>query len=132
MAGKPAVVRDDTVTGACVNHLIPGPTGPVTVPTMPYLASLTDGLATSVTIGGKPVAVEGSSGDNTEATHQALDATDARKEPATQQATITAGSGSVTFEGRPAAYTGCEATACLVSAAPPVVTGTATTVLVGT
>ena len=131
MAGKPAVVQDDTVTGACVNHLIPGPSGPVPVPTMPYVASLTDGLATSVTIGGKAAAVEGSAGDNTDPTHQTLDASDGKKAPASQRATITAGSQSVTFEGKPAAFTGCEASACIVSAPPPTVTGTAATVLIG-
>lgn len=127
--GQPAVVANDQVTSMCAGHQIIGPTGsPVPAPPMPFQAVLTTGLATTVLVGGLPAAVVGSTGLNT-TPHPGLHASDPKLLPTTQEAEIVAGSTTVSFDGKAAAYSGCRATACL--AAAPVVLGTAATVLVG-
>ena len=126
--GAPAVVLGDKVMGVCAGHQIPSPTGaPVPGPPMPLQAPLLQGLATTVTIGGKPAAVRGSSGYNTPP-HVGLHPSDPKLVPTTQEAQVVAGSSTVTFDGKAAAYSGCSVTGCLASSAQ--VVGTGATVLV--
>lgn len=128
--GAAAVVMGDQVTGQCAGHQIPGPVGsPIPGPPLPFAAPLLQGLASTVTIGGKPAAVKGSSGTNTPP-HVGLHPSDSKFAPNLQEAQVVAGSSSVTFDGKAAAYSGCSVTACL--AAAPRLTGSATTVTVAT
>ena len=127
--GQPAVKANDQVQGLCAGHQIPGPVGsPIPGPPMPFMAMLTTGLATSVTIGGSPAAIEGSKGYNTPP-HVGLHPSDSKFAPTMQEAEITKGSGTVLIESKGAAYTGCTATACMATS--PMVMGTASTVLIG-
>ena len=128
--GTPAAVMGDQVTGTCMAHLIPNPaTGaPQPAPPMPFAAPLLVGLATKTMIGGKPAAVQGSSGVNTPP-HVGLHPSDPFMVPATEQGQVTVGSTTVLIEGRPAARTGSTCTIC--AGAPGQLTGSATTVLVG-
>ena len=127
--GQPAVVMGDRITGMCALHQIPSPVGaPMPGPPMPFSAPLTLGLATKVLIGGKPAAVVGSSGYNTPP-HVGLHASDPFMVPTMQEGRVMAGSSTVLFEGKPAAYTGCTVTQC--ASVPSQVAGTGATVLVG-
>src|SRR5687768_9879316 len=104
--GTPAVVRGDRITGGCTKHVVPGPSGsPVPSPgPLPFTAPLSTGLATTVFIGGKPAAVQGSSGTNNPA-HAGLHPSDPFFVATAQQGRVVAGSTTVFFDGRPAAYT---------------------------
>jgi uncharacterized Zn-binding protein involved in type VI secretion len=127
--GQPAVVANDHVVGQCMGHQIPSPTGnPIPAPPLPFSAPLTTGLATTVFIGGKPAAVAGASGMN-QPPHVGLHPSDSFLAPPSQLGQVAAGSGTVMFNQRPAAYTGCQVTACF--SAPAMITGSATTVLIG-
>jgi uncharacterized Zn-binding protein involved in type VI secretion len=125
----PAVVASDKVMGSCATHLVPGPGGaPITSPApLPFSAPLTAGLATTVTIGGKFAAVQGSSGVNTPP-HPGLHASDPYLSTP-QQGKVVKGSGTVTFNGKPAAYGGCQVSCC--ASAPAALAGSAATVQVG-
>jgi uncharacterized Zn-binding protein involved in type VI secretion len=127
--GTPAVVLGDRITGMCATHMVPSPSGsPMPSPApLPFTAPLTTGLATTVMIAGKPAAVQGGSGVNTPP-HVGLHPTDPFLLPVAQQGRVVTGSTTVHFNGRPAAYTGCQVTVC--SGAPAQVAGTAATVLV--
>jgi uncharacterized Zn-binding protein involved in type VI secretion len=127
--GTPAVVSSDRITGGCIKHVVPGPSGsPVPSPgPLPFSAPLSTGLATTVFIGGKPAAVQGSSGTNDPA-HTGLHPSDPFFIAGTQVGRVAAGSSTVFFDGRPAAFTGCEVTVC--SGDPAQVAGSAATVLV--
>jgi uncharacterized Zn-binding protein involved in type VI secretion len=126
--GQPAVVANDRIVGSCAIHQVPSPSGsPMPSPgPLPFSAPLTTGLTTTVKINGKFAAVQDSSGLNTPA-HPGLHASDPYFVPAKQQGKVVKGSGSVTFDGKPAAYSGCQVTSCV---APAQLTGTATTVTV--
>ncbi|HVQ90208.1 MAG TPA: PAAR domain-containing protein [Mycobacteriales bacterium] len=126
--GQPAVVANDRIVGSCANHMVPSPSGsPMPSPgPLPFSAPLTTGLATTVKIGGKFAAVQGSSGVNKPG-HPGLHASDPFIVAPSQKGKVVAGSGSVTFDGKPAAYSGCQVTCCV---APGQVTGTATKVTV--
>jgi uncharacterized Zn-binding protein involved in type VI secretion len=93
---------------------------------LPFSAPLASGLATTVKIGGKFAAVQGSSGVNTPG-HPGLHASDPFIVPTSQQGKVVTGSSTVTFDGKPAAYSGCQVTSC---AAPGQLTGSATKVTV--
>jgi uncharacterized Zn-binding protein involved in type VI secretion len=95
---------------------------------MPFSAPLLQNLATTIQIGGKPAAVVGSSGMNTPP-HVGLHPSDPFMVPTTQLATVTGGSSSVLFGGKPAARTGSPCTVC--AGAPGQLAGTAATVLIG-
>jgi uncharacterized Zn-binding protein involved in type VI secretion len=130
--GAPAVVANDRIVGVCAAgmHQVPSPSGsPMPSPgPLPFSAPLTDGLAETVTIGGKAAAVEGSSGQNSPA-HIGLHPSDPyQQQPDMQKGEVTKGSRSVTFDGKPAAYTGCKVVSC--SSMLVQVVGSATTVLV--
>jgi uncharacterized Zn-binding protein involved in type VI secretion len=127
--GTPAAVMGDRVNAVCTIHLIPGPVGaPMPSPPMPFSAPLLQGLATKVLIGGKPAAVQGSSGFNTPP-HVGLHPSDPFMAPPQQRATVMVGSTTVLVEGKPAARTGSACTVC--AGLPGQLTGTAATVLIG-
>jgi uncharacterized Zn-binding protein involved in type VI secretion len=125
--GTPAVIKGDRITGTCTSHLVPGPSGAQPAGPLPFSAPLTTGLAATVVIGGKPAAVQGSNGTN-KPPHTGLHPSDPARPTAQQTGRVVAGSTTVFFDGRPAAFTGCTVTRCL--GAPGQVAGTATTVLV--
>jgi len=119
----------DRVSGICLIHVVPGAFGiPTPVPSMPFSAPLTTGLAASVLIGGKPAAVMGSAGMNTPP-HVGLHPADPFMIPTVQLGQVVGGVPTVLFEGRPAATTGSPCTLC--AGAPGTLVGTAATVLVG-
>jgi uncharacterized Zn-binding protein involved in type VI secretion len=128
--GSPAAVLGDRISATCSTHLIPNPASgaPQPAPPMPFSAPLLQGLATKVLIGGKPAAVQGSSGMNTPP-HVGLHPSDPFMVPTQQQATVTMGSTSVLFEGKPAAKTGPTCSVC--AQLPGQLAGTAASVLVG-
>ena len=95
---------------------------------MPFSAPLTDSLTSSVKVEGVEAAVQGSSGLNTPA-HVGLHTSDPQFKPTDQEAELTKGSGTVFFDGKPAAYNGCQARICAFRQGSA--TGTAATVLVG-
>jgi uncharacterized Zn-binding protein involved in type VI secretion len=129
--GAAAVVANDRIVGSCVAlHMVPGPTGsPVPSPApLPFSAPLTDGLTTTVKIGGKFAAVEKSSGANTPL-HPGLHPSDPfQQQPKTQQGKVVKGSSSVFFDGKAAAYSGCTVVSC--ANLPAQVAGTGVRVLV--
>jgi uncharacterized Zn-binding protein involved in type VI secretion len=123
--GVPAAVAGDTITGTCLTHLIPSPTGAIKAPPLPFAAKLTTGLATNVFISGKPVALVGSSGVNVP--HPPL--ADAFAAPPTQMGRVVSGSTSV-FVGQQAVAT--QSSRCTMCAEPATaLVATAATVLVG-
>lgn len=95
---------------------------------MPFSAPLTDGLATTVLIGGKPAAVVGSAGVNVPP-HVGLHPADPHLAPPMQRAVVTAGGTTVLIEGKPVARTGSVCTICFGQ--PGTLTGSAATVLIG-
>jgi uncharacterized Zn-binding protein involved in type VI secretion len=127
--GQPTVVMGDRISGQCAIHLIPNPSGsPTPSPPLPFSAPITSGTSTTVLVGGKPVAVQGSSGVNVPP-HVGLHPSDPSMAPAAQQARVVMGSSTVRIDGKPAAYTGCSVTVC--ASLPGTVVGSATTVLIG-
>lgn len=120
----------DKVSATCNGHQMPNPASgaPQPAPPMPFSAPLTQGLATTVMISNKFAAVAGSSGLNAPP-HVGLHASDPFMSPTNQQATVTVGSATVYFDGKPAAKTGSACTVCF--GAPGQLAGTAATVLVG-
>jgi uncharacterized Zn-binding protein involved in type VI secretion len=109
-------VQGDMVQGNCLpgTHQLIGPLGsPMPSPApLPFIAPLLSGLVSNVTIGGKPVAVVGSSGDNTPP-HIGLHASDpAQVNPKLQVGQVMSGSPTVTFGGKPAATTQSQCKIC--------------------
>jgi uncharacterized Zn-binding protein involved in type VI secretion len=101
--GAPAAVMGDWIVATCAIHQVP------------FSAPLVQGLATMVLIGGKPAAVQGSSGTDPPP-HMGL-------------GTVARGSTTVLIEGKPAAKTG---SACTVCGQPlGKLVGSAATVLIG-
>ena len=119
---EPAAVMGDRIIGQCPNHMIPNPNSgaPQPAPPMPFSAPLMQGLATTVTFGGKPVAVVGSWGVNTPA-HVGLHASDPFLAAPNQKGIVTGGSAAILIEGKPVAKTGSPCTCCV---APGQLTGT--------
>jgi uncharacterized Zn-binding protein involved in type VI secretion len=107
------IVQGDRAQAQCAAHMIPNPaTGaPQPSPPLPFSAPLLTGLATSVTIGGKPAAVVGSGGMNTPP-HVGLHPADPFFAPPAQIAQIVSGDPSVLIEGRPAATSDSQAVCC--------------------
>jgi uncharacterized Zn-binding protein involved in type VI secretion len=126
-----AAVAGDRITATCGTHQIPNPSsgGPQPAPPLPFSAPLSQGLATTVLIAGKPAATVGSFGVNTPAHPVVLHASDPHAVPATQLGTVTSGASRVLIEGRPAAYAGAGCTVCFQLAGT--LTGSAATVLIG-
>lgn len=112
---QPAV-QGDIIQGNCLpgTHQIPGPLGvPIPSPApLPFVGPLQSGLESSVTIGGKPVAVVGSSGDNTPP-HIGLHASDPTQiVMKLQVGQVLSGSPTVTFGGKPAATSQSQCKIC--------------------
>ena len=122
--GAPAAIIGDRVTGTCT-HLVPTPGGAPAPTPLPFSGPVSQNLATSVLIGGRPAAVVGSWGLNTPP-HAGI--VDAFAAPPAQRGTVTGGSASVFFDGRPAARSGSPCTTCTGTGT---LTGTAASVLVG-
>ena len=127
--GQPAVVAGDQIRGVCQIHQRPSPSGaPVPAGPVPFSAPITQALAVTVTIEGKPAGVAGSNGLNSPP-HIGLHGTDPYMAPPTQVGQIVGGSSSVFFDGQPAAYSNCTVTMC--AQLPGTIVGTAVTVMVG-
>jgi uncharacterized Zn-binding protein involved in type VI secretion len=127
--GAPAAVAGDRVTGTCMGHQVPSPSGaPMPAPPLPFSAPLTMGLATKTFIAGKPAATQGSWGLNTPP-HVGLHASDPYLAPPMQKGTVIVGSTTVFIEGKPAATMQSQCTMCLAPATT--LAATATTVLIG-
>ena len=125
----PAVVMNDRIMGQCAAHMIPSPVGaPMPSPPLPFSAPLLTGLATTVLIGGKPAAVQGSSGLNTPP-HVGLHPSDPNMAPPTQQGRVVMGSTRVQIEGKGAAYSGCQVAMC--NMVPGTIQGSAANVQIG-
>ena len=112
---QPAV-QNDLIQGQCMpgTHQVPSPSGgPMANPApLPFLAPLQSGLISTVTIGGRPVAVVGSSGNNQPA-HIGLHASDpTQADPTRQVGRVTSGSATVTFGGKQAATTASQCSIC--------------------
>jgi uncharacterized Zn-binding protein involved in type VI secretion len=126
--GVPAIVMNDRVTGQCLTHQIPGPTGaPQPSPPLPFSAPLVQGLSTTVLIGGVPAAIQGSWGLNTPP-HVGLHASDPHMLPNLQKGTLLTGSTTVLFDGTPAAISSSTCTMCIE---PGQVVSSVTSVLIG-
>ncbi len=128
--GTPAAVMGDRITATCNGHQIPNPASgaPQPAPPMPFSAPLVQNLSTTVLIGGKAAVVAGSTGMNTPP-HVGLHASDPFMVANTQQAVVASGSGTVFFDGKPAAKTGSSCTVCF--GAPGQLAGSASNVLIG-
>lgn len=112
---QPAV-QGDVIQGQCLpgTHQIPSPVGnPIPSPSpLPFNGPLQSGLVSSVTIGGKAVAVVGSSGDNTPP-HIGLHATDPTQvNVKLQVGQVMSGSPTVTFGGKAAATSQSQCKIC--------------------
>ena len=123
------LVMGDKVQGQCAIHQIPNPASgaPQPAPPMPFSAPLTLGLEPTVTIGGKPVAVIGSSGFNTPP-HIGLHPADPFMVPTMQEGKVAGGSPTVTAGGKPVATTSSQVLMC--SGAPGKAMPSVTTVTV--
>ncbi len=123
------LVQNDRIQAQCAIHMIPNPaTGaPQPAPPMPFSAPLLTALSTTVTIGGKPVAVVGSGGMNTPP-HVGLHPSDPFMAPPSQTTTITSGATNVMVEGKPMATQQSMATCCGIPGGTPVPTVTNVTV----
>jgi uncharacterized Zn-binding protein involved in type VI secretion len=112
---QPAAIMGDAITAQCTIHLIPGAMGaPQPGPPMPFSAKLTQGLATTVSIAGRPAAVQGSSGLNLPP-HVGLHPSDPFLVPAQQTGRVLMGSVTVLIEGKGAARTGSSCSVCNAS-----------------
>jgi uncharacterized Zn-binding protein involved in type VI secretion len=126
--GQPSAIMGDAITAQCTIHLIPGAMGaPQPGPPMPFSAKLTQGLATTVFITGRPAAVQGSSGLNLPP-HVGLHPSDPFMIPAQQMGRVLVGSPTVLIEGKGAARGGSSCSVC--TGAPAQLTGGASSVLV--
>jgi uncharacterized Zn-binding protein involved in type VI secretion len=112
---QPAV-QGDIIQGNCLpgTHQIPGPLGaPTPSPApLPFVGPIQQELISSVTIGGKPVAVVGSKGDNTPP-HIGLHASDPTQINVKMQVgEVLSGSPTVTFGGKAAATSSSQCKIC--------------------
>ena len=128
--GQPSAISGDQVNAVCSTHLMPNPaTGaPQPSPPLPFAAPITLGVCATVLICGSPAVVVGASGLCTPP-HVGLHPADPFFAPPTEQAVITAGSGTVLLGGVPAARTGDGATCCGMPGGTLV--GSGATVLIG-
>jgi uncharacterized Zn-binding protein involved in type VI secretion len=107
--GPPAARQGDNITAIDMHLIQPPPTAsPVMVP-HPFSGIIDGAVSLDVTIGGAAAATIGSTATNTPP-HIPIGGTFVI--PPTNQATITAGSGSVTINGKGAARSGDQARTC--------------------
>lgn len=107
------LVMGDKIQGNCSIHQIPNPASgaPQPGPPMPFSSPLLMGLEPTVTIGGKAVAVMGSSGYNTPP-HVGLHPADPSMAPPMQEGKVLTGSPTVTAGGKAIATTDSQVTMC--------------------
>jgi uncharacterized Zn-binding protein involved in type VI secretion len=117
------LVMGDKIQGQCAIHQVPSPSGaPMPSPSpLPFSAPLLQGLEPTVTIGGKAVAVQGSSGFATPP-HVGLHASDPFLLPNTQQGMVVTGSPTVTAGGKPVATSSSQVSMCAQVPGQPVAT----------
>jgi uncharacterized Zn-binding protein involved in type VI secretion len=118
------LVMGDKIQGQCAVHQVPNPATGAPQPSpspLPFSAPLTDGLCSSVTIGGKQVAVVGSSGLNTPP-HVGLHPSDPFLVPTTQKGMVMSGSMTVTAGGKPVATSSSQVSMCAQVPGQPVAT----------
>ena len=101
------LVMGDKIQGQCAAHQVPSPSGaPMPSPSpLPFSAPLLQALEPTVTIGGKAVAVVGSSGLNTPPARRAPREPTPCMVPNLQQGMVMSGSPTVTVGGKPLATT---------------------------
>ena len=124
------LVMGDKIQGQCAIHQVPNPASGAPQPSpspLPFSAPLLQGLEQTVTIGGKAVAVVGSSGYNTPP-HVGLHPSDPFMVPTTQQGTVLSGSPTVTAGGKPVATTSSQVAMCAQAPGQPISTVTDVTV----
>ncbi len=112
--GAAAIVAGDKITGTCNNHLIPSASGTQPAGPLPFTATLTSGLVSSVLIGGRAAAVFASSGYNVPPHPGIVDAPFTT--PTNQLGSITTGSSTVFIGGQPAATTQSQGQMCVAPA----------------
>jgi uncharacterized Zn-binding protein involved in type VI secretion len=124
------LVMGDKIQGQCATHQVPNPASGAPQPSpapLPFAAPLTLGLEATVTIGGKAVAVVGSSGYNTPP-HVGLHPSDPYLVPTMQEGKVLTGSPTVMAGGKPVASTGSQVSMCFQVPGTPVSTVTDVTV----
>ncbi|MBP0445842.1 hypothetical protein J8J14_13765 [Roseomonas sp. SSH11] len=119
--GQPAAVQGSQVVAVDTHIvLVPSPGGPVPTPLPhPFSGALDGGLVGSVTIGGKPAAVVGSTATNAPAHTPTPPGTGFATPPA-NRGTVRHGSASVTIAGQAAARAGDPVATCNDPADAPV------------
>lgn len=108
------LVMGDKIQGQCAVHQVPNPATGAPQPSpapLPFSAPLTMGLEQTVTIGGKAVAVMGSSGYNTPP-HVGLHPSDPNLVPTTQEGKVLSGSATVTAGGKAVATSSSQVSMC--------------------
>jgi len=118
------LVMGDKITGQCAIHQVPNPASGAPQPSpapMPFSAPLLSGLESTVTIGGKPVAVMGSSGYNLPP-HVGLHPADPYMVPTMQEGKVLTGSPTVTAGGKAIATSSSQVSMCGQVPGQPVAT----------
>jgi len=136
--GTPAATIGDPVLGACLHtyqSTTPSPAGPVPTPVpmpLPFVGKIVGPGAPTVLIGGKPASVVGDNVVNTAMHPPAAGAAipGPAQPTATNKTVIQDGSPTVLICGKPAVRTSSMGAIDCGLTGPPVVTGTAATVLI--
>lgn len=118
------LVMGDKIQGQCAIHQVPNPASGAPQPSpapMPFSAPLLSGLEATVTIGGKPVAVMGSSGYNLPP-HVGLHPADPFMVPTMQEGKVITGSPTVTAGGKALATSTSQVSMCAQAPGQPVAT----------
>lgn len=118
------LVMGDKIQGQCAIHQVPNPSSGAPQPSpapMPFSAPLLSGLEATVTIGGKAVAVMGSSGYNTPP-HVGLHPSDPYMVPTMQEGKVLTGSPTVTAGGKAMATSSSQVSMCAQVPGQPVAT----------
>ncbi len=110
--GARAIVQGDKITGICPNHLVPSASGTAPAGPLDFSAPISQGLVTSVLIGGKAAAVMGASGYNEKVHPGIVDGAFAAANM--QVGRILSGSPTVLIGGKPAATLISSCTCCVV------------------
>jgi uncharacterized Zn-binding protein involved in type VI secretion len=108
------LVMGDKIQGQCAIHQVPNPASGAPQPSpapLPFSAPLLTGLESTVTIGGKPVAVMGSSGYNLPP-HVGLHPADPYMVPTMQEGKVVSGSPTVTAGGKAIATSSSQVSMC--------------------
>ena len=108
------LVMGDKIQGQCAIHQVPNPATGAPQPSpapLPFSAPLLSGLESTVTIGGKPVAVMGSSGYNMPP-HVGLHPADPYMVPTLQEGKVLTGSPTVTAGGKAIATSSSQVSMC--------------------